>query len=793
MQAAPSHEKLIVAGLKGPVEIVIDRWGVPHIRAESEEDLFFAQGFNAARDRLWQLDLWRKRGLGLLAADFGPGYLAQDYASRLFLYRGDMAAEWAAYGPEAEQTCRQFVAGINAYIDLTKRDPSRLPPEFTLMQTKPAPWAAEDVVRIRSHGLTRNALSEVLRANVLAQADVATDTLRQLLEPQTVATHVPDVDLGAVPLEILTLFKLAGATVTFEAARLTATPADAWHWTKVNDLGEVVLDQAMTGSNNWVIAPEKSATGRPIMANDPHRAHSLPGLRYLVHLTAPGLDVIGGGEPVIPGISIGHNGAAAFGLTIFYSDQEDVYLYETNPDNPDLYRYDHGWEPVEIVEHHFGVRGYDAQILPLRFTRHGPVLHEEAQSNRLYAVRSVWFEPGTAPYMRSLVSMRSKDLASYRKAMEGWYVPSVNHVYADVAGTIAWVTSGMTPIRKGWNGLLPVPGDGRFEWQGFLDHEALPRIVNPSEGFIATANAMNLPKDYPHEVGYEWIEPSRADRIHQVLKAQAKHGIDEACALQIDTMSIPALRMQNLLRDLAKRIHASSQEEQLAFAMLLNWNGDLDTNSAPAALFEVWWSKHLKPMLMRRLVPNGKIRALLMPGSVESLLRALEHPGSRFGPDPRVARDELMRVTLVEAWRDCVAHLGKEAAQWRWGRLHHAYFEHPLAGFAQAEDRPVLDIGPFPHGGSSSTPMHTGYRVSDFRTTHGASARIVVDVGQWDESRWINAPGQSGDPRSNHYRDLATVWAKGGYVPMLYSREAVDAAASHIIQLEPYQNSELPL
>ena len=793
MQQSPSHESVTVAGLKDSVEIVIDHWGVPHIRAQNEQDLFFAQGFNAARDRLWQLDVWRKRGLGLLAADFGPGYLAQDYASRLFLYRGDMEQEWAAYGPDAEEICRAFTMGINAYIELTRRDPSRLPPEFTLMQTKPSAWSPADLVRIRSHGLTRNALSEILRANVLAQADQATDTLRQLLEPATIPIHSPDVDLASVPLDVLTLFKLAGATVTFESARLQATPAEAWHWTKVNELGEVMVDQTMTGSNNWVIAPEKSATGRPIMANDPHRAHSLPGLRYLVHLSAPGLDVIGAGEPVIPGISIGHNGTAAFGLTIFYSDQEDVYIYQAHPDNPDLYRYEDGWEPVEIVEHQFGVRGYETQTLPLRFTRHGPILHEDAQTNRLYAVRSVWFEPGTAPYMRSLVSMRAKTLPAYRQAMRAWHVPSVNHVYADTTGAIAWVPSGMTPVRKGWNGLLPVPGDGRFEWQGFLDHDLLPIRINPPEGFIATANAMNLPKDYPHEVGYEWIEPSRADRIHQVLQGQSKHGLDESCALQVDTVSMPALRMQSLLRALAKRITANGPEEQSAFALLLNWNGDLNANSGPAALFEVWWSKHLKPMLLRRLVPQAKVRSLLVPGHVESLLRALEAPGSRFGPDPGIARDELLRVTLVEAWRDCIAHLGKDAAQWRWGRLHHAYFEHGLSGFAQAEDRPVLDIGPFPHGGSSSTPMHTGYRLPDFRTTHGASVRLVVDVGSWDESRWINAPGQSGDPRSIHYRDLASIWAQGDYVPMLYSREAVDAAATQIITLHPYQDSELPL
>ncbi|MCX7315726.1 MAG: penicillin acylase family protein, partial [Hyphomicrobiales bacterium] len=191
---------------------------------------------------------------------------------------------------------------------------------------------------------------------------------------------------------------------------MKATPEQAWGWTSVSDLGDVMFEAEMNGSNNWVIAPEKSTSGRPIMANDPHRTHSIPPLRYLAHLTAPGIDVIGAGEPVIPGVSIGHNGHSAFGLTIFYSDQEDVYLYETKSDNPDLYRHNGVWEAVESIDQTFEIAGYPAQVLPLRFTRHGPVLHEEPDNNRMFAVRTVWFEPGSAPYLKSLEAMLAKDL-----------------------------------------------------------------------------------------------------------------------------------------------------------------------------------------------------------------------------------------------------------------------------------------------------------------------------------------------------------------------------------------------
>ena len=376
--------------------------------------------------------------------------------------------------------------------------------------------------------------------------------------------------------------------------------------------------------------------------------------------------------------------------------------------------------------------------------------------------------------------MRVHDKDAFLTSIARWYSPSANHVYADVTSDVLWSPSGAVPVRPNWDGLFPVPGDGRFEWQGFLDHALIPRMINPPEGYVASANAYNLPDGYPHVIGYEWIENSRATRIHSVLSEAAKHSLEDAKSLQTDVLSRPALRMKDVLVRVA-----TDDASREAAELLREWDGRLETGSAAAALFEVWWTKHLKPALFARLVPDAELRALLAPGDVEGILRAFEAPDDRFGSDPTATRDALLRETLAAAWADCAGRLGDSPASWSWGRLHHAYFEHALSYRGEAIARLSSDIGPFPHGGSASTPTHTGYRPGDFPTIMGASVRMVVDVGNWDGSLWINAPGQSGDPRSPHYRDLAPIWARGEYVPMPYSEEAVVAAKERRIVLTP--------
>ncbi|MDB5513141.1 MAG: peptidase penicillin amidase [Enterovirga sp.] len=773
-----------VSGLTEPAEIVVDRYGVPHIRAASRRDLFLVQGFNAARDRLWQIDLWRKRGLGLLSADFGPGYLAQDRAARLFLYRGDMAAEWAAYGvPDAREIVEAFVAGINAFVALVEARPELTPPEFAAVGTRPGRWSAEDVVRIRSHALVANVLSEGLRAQVLARADLETDLARRSIDPPH-EILVPDgLDPADITPDVLDAFKLATAPVTFSPERLAASLDEAWRWSRVDELGTVTLDPSAPedGSNNWAVSGSRTATGRPVFASDPHRAYSLPSLRYVVHLTAPGLDLIGAGEPVLPGISFGHNGHSAFSMTIFPTDQEDLIVYETEPGDPDRYRYGAGTERMERVCERIPVKGAPDQVVTLAFTRHGPVVHEDRARRRAFAVRTVWSEPGSAAYLGSLGSMQARSVAEFEAAIRHWNVPPGNQVYSDMGGTVAWFASGKAPRRPNHDGLLPVPGDGRYEWNGFHDPAELPRSVDPERGFVATANEMNLPEGFPVQavkLGYEWFESSRADRIHAVLDADKAHTPDASMRLQTDDLSLPAARVLRLLPTCARG------REQSALAVLAGWEGRLDEASAAAALFEVWWTKHLKPALLARAAPDPALRKLLPPGDHETLLAALERPGSRPWVRDQEDRAALLADTLSAAFEDCRARLGQDPAAWRWGDLHHGYFEHPLsAGFPGANG--WRDVGPLPKGGSGSTVMNTRYRVTDFRAIAGASFRMVLDVGNWDAGRFINAPGQSGDPRSPHYDDLAPLWAARRYLPLLYSREAVDAAAELRIRLSP--------
>jgi len=785
--AATPRRAFTLSDLRAPVEIAVDRFGLAHIRADNRDDLFFGQGFNAARDRLWQIDLWRKRGLGLLAADFGPGYLVQDHAARLFLYRGDMAAEWAAYADDAEAICTAFTAGINAYIGAIDAGDIPLPVEFARMNTRPARWDAADVVRIRSHCLTRNALSEVIRANVLAQGgDQADklDALRKQVLPPVAPQGAPDLDLGSIPLAVLDMFKLATAPASFSPARLSATLEEAGRWRSLDALGDVVQAAQSEGSNNWAVGPTRSATGRPIMAMDPHRAYTLPSVRYLVHLSMPGFDAIGAGEPAVPGISMGHNGHIAFSLTIFGADQEDVMVYDTDPTDPTRYRYKDGWLQMEVVTERFGVRGHPDQHRELRFTRHGPVMHDDPKANRAYALRTVWSDPGAAPYMASLSIMRATDHAAYHKALRSWGTPSINHVYADTSGTIAWQAVGATPKRHNWNGLLPVPGDGRFEWDGYRTLEDLPALVNPAKGFVATANEMNLPAGWNHDtagIGYEWIDKSRAERIHAVLGASdgAAHSLADACALQNDLHSQSAARSCAVIA--ATTLHRP--EALAAQSHLAGWDHVCTATSSQAALHEVWITRHLMPALYRIFGADTALIALLQPGDVQSVTDVLERPDAWFTAGPEGSLAALLDDTLAHAWAECTATLGADPAAWEWGALHRLALSHALAPVCP--DIAGFTPEPMKLGGNGSTTMLAAYRPMDFATIAGPSVRMVVDVGGWDNSLFVNLPGQSGDPLSGHYTDLQQDWLTGGYKPLSYSREAVDAVTETLIMLRP--------
>lgn len=764
-----SAQPLPVAGLQQPARIVVDRWGVPHIYAASQDDAFFVQGFNAARDRLFQIDLWRRRGLGELASVFGPAYLEQDRAARLFLYRGAMDAEWQAYGKDAQRISTRFVAGINAYIDAIARQQAPMPFEFRQLGYAPAKWRPEDVVRIRSHGLTRNLTQEVARARVACRAGLAADAVRAPLSPPW-TTRVPEGLDPCLPDDALAVFTRAGASVVFDRRALLAAQS-------VSD------GESLEGSNNWVIAPSRSATGRPILANDPHRAYGAPSLRYIVHLNAPGLDVIGAGEPALPGISIGHNGKIAFGLTIMSIDQEDLYVYEINPANPRQYRYRGGWEDFRVLREQVAVKGRPPRTVELEFTRHGPVIHRDAGRRRALAVRTAWMAPGMAPYFGSIDYMRARDFEGFRRAMARWGAPSENQVYADTDGNIGWVAGGLAPLRPNWDGLLPVPGDGRHEWAGFLDGAKLPHVFNPEQGWFASANEMNLPAGFPykeHKPGFEWPDNARARRINEVLAATPKASMEDMERLQNDVVSLNARRLVALLAPLSSQ----DPRAQAALRLLKGWDGAERATSGAAALFEVWWSRHLGAAFKRAVLPAAAAQAMEAPHPT-ALLAALERPALRFGEHAARKRDALLLDTLASAWRDMETLQGGDPAQWAWGRLQSTVFRHPLAPLLDAAGRSRVNVGPFPRGGGPFSVNVSTYHPGSFEQAHGASFRMVIDVGNWDNSRAINTPGQSGDPASPHYRDLAGAWAEGKYFPLLYSRAAIEAAAGQVIELAP--------
>jgi penicillin amidase len=770
-----------VAHLAEPGKILIDVWGIPHIYAANERDLFLLQGFNAARDRLWQIDLWRKRGLGLLARDFGPAYVEQDKALRLFLYRGDMTTEWMSYGPGARSQAVAFVDGINAYVGDVLAGKRPLPIEFRIAGTQPDLWSAEDVVRIRSHGLTRNVASEVKRSLVACAAGLEADRFRVKLEPAW-TTKIPDgLDPCSVPKGVLAAYDLATRPVAFAKAEdrkamLTHDP-DRF-------LAEADGQRDTIGSNNWVVAPSRTATGRAILANDPHREHSVPSLRYIVGLNAPGLSVIGAGEPALPGISIGHNDTIAFGLTIFNVDQEDLYVYELNPADPNQYRYRDGWESMRTVHESVEVKGESARDVELKFTRHGPVVYIDEANKRAFAIRSVWFEPGTSAYFGSSGYMTAKDWDGFVAAMKRWGAPSENQVYADVKGNIGWIPGAKTPRRVNYDGLMPVPGDGRYEWQGFIDNDQLPRVYRPAQGFFATANQMNLPGDYPvaeRKVGFEWSDPARWQRIVEVLRSKPKLTLADAMDLQNDDTSMLARRLVALLKPLS----SDDANAKKGLELLRSWDAHDSADSAAAAVYEVWISNHLGAALLKAVSPKAADLIAPEASSISPIVAFLEAPDDKLGADPKAARDRILGESLGRAVAEVSDRLGADSQMWRWGRLHVAKFDHALEPLADKATAAQLTIGPLAFGGAANVPRAGTYRRSDYHLTAGASFRMVLDVGNWDASRAVNSPGQSGDPFSAHYRDLAPLWATGQYVPLLYSRAAVEAAAAEVITVMP--------
>ncbi|HSG48357.1 MAG TPA: penicillin acylase family protein [Longimicrobiales bacterium] len=819
-QSLPDAEVLTLPGLQRPVEILKDRWGIAHIYAGTEHDLFFAQGFSAARDRLFQFEVWRRQATGTVAEVLGERELERDMGVRLFRYRGDLERELRHYHPRGVEIIQAFVDGINAYVAMAREDPSLLSVEFEMLGIQPGFWTPEVVIS-RHQGLLSNIGAELRYGRAVAQAgeeavravtDFGPKRPELALDPAIDRKHLLETDIlrlytafrGGIdfrPEDVAPAYRMpreedaaqgpAGRREGIDAGlqelnlqALAASRLAGWDpSTGASDPaapGPVQADARDLGSNNWVVAGSRSASGYPLMANDPHRVQAAPSLRYWVHLVGPGWNVIGGGEPVLPGVSIGHNEHGAWGLTVFATDTEDLYVYELHPDDPDLYRYRDGWERMRVVLDTIPVKGRAPEVVAYRYTRHGPVVSHHPGERVAYAVRAAWMEPGGAPYLASLRMDQARNWEEFVEACTWSNIPGENMVWAGRDGTIGWQAVGIAPIRRNFSGLVPVAGDGRYEWDGYLPMRAKPHLVNPPEGYFASANNQLTPPDYRFfdAIGFEWSDPWRWLRAVEVLGSGTRFTLLDMAALQTDELSVMARTLVPLLEPL----QGDTRAVEDARRRLVAWDRVLDRGSVAAGIYAAWRDA-VDEAVNGISVPEA-VKPWIRSASSRKVVEWLMAPDGRFGADPVAGRDALLMTALGEAVEGLSLRFGPDPEAWVYGQegYKHIRLRHPLSRAVNDEWRARLEVGPLPRGGDGSTLNQTGFGDNQ---TSGASFRILVDTGDWDTTLGMNNPGQGGHPDHPHYADLFELWAQDRFHPVFYSREKVESVTGERLELRP--------
>lgn len=782
MAAAPS-ETLSMPGLTQPVEIIKDRWGISHIYAKNETDLFFAQGYNVARDRLFQLEIWRRQATGTVAELLGPRELKRDIGTRLFMYRGDMKEELGWYHPRSAAIIDSFVAGVNAYIAQTERNPALLTPEFKMLGTKPGRWTPAVVVS-RFNGLLANLNEELNTA--LAVRTLGAEKVKSLASYQPPNPDLaidPAIDQTLLSKNILEMYNVWRTPLKFQPGdlapeyRKTASGEPLQRFASAPTPQEMADRRADMGSNNWVVSGRLTESGMPMVVNDPHRVQLAPSLRYWVHLNAPGWNVIGAGEPAIPGVSNGHNEHGGWGYTIYGADTEDLYVYDTNPADPLQYKYGSGWEKMKVVSDSIPVKGRAAEKAEYKFTRHGPVVFEDRAHRKAYAVRAAWLEPGSAPYLASLRMDQAKSWEEFRDAISYARIPSMNFVWGDRAGNIGYNAGVIAPRRMNFSGLVPVPGDGRYEWNGFLPIKDLPNVLNPEKGFYNTSNDYQIPLGYPHmEVVHRvWADPYRGRAVAEVLGASKKFSVADMIALHNNDISLPARSLVPLLRDIA----ISDPVSRRAAQRLLQWNFVLDKDSVEAGIYEMF-QRNLMVNVTNTIVPPAARDFITPP--MTRIVASLTAPDGSFGSDPMAGRNAVLVKSLDQAVAELNKRFGADMEKWNLGAYHYARIFHAMSDALRPELEEKFNVGRSPRGGDAYTLTATGG--TDNQPT-GGSFKIISDTSDWDNSVGLNNPGQSGDVNDPHYRDLYELWARGKYFPIFFSRPKVESVAEKVINLTP--------
>lgn len=774
-QSLPRTEgEIRLAGLERPVDVLRDAWGIPHIFAQSPNDAVFALGYVHAQDRLWQMEMNRRIGAGRLAEVLGAGALETDRFLRTLGVRRSAEASLAVLSAETRSALAAYAAGVNAFL---ASDPV-LPPEYWLTGAKPEPWNVVDSIawtKMMAWDLGGNWRNEILRMQLAKTLTVA--QIHEFLPP-----YPGD---AAQPLpELRELYGAMGTDAVRLAAGAQAIAEQVDTWTA-----------GAAGSNNWVVSGARSASGKPLLANDPHLGLSAPPIWYFAHLHAPGLDVIGATLPGVPAVVLGRNARIAWGFTNTGPDVQDLFIEKL--DGAGRYLTPEGPQAFKRIEETIRVKGGTEERLSIRVSRHGPVISDVSRVAadavpRGHVLAFSW--TALAEDDRTLESAaqlaRAGNWEEFLAAARHFHAPQQNMVYADIEGNIGFVAAGKVPVRKPENdlkGLAPAPGWlARYDWNGFLPFDALPRQYNPASGAIVTANHKITAPGYAHHLTSEWEPPYRARRIEALLDALPKHTVPSFARIQADAVSLAT-------RELLPRLLATrprSEPARKALLLLGAWDGTMAAERAEPLILAAWWRELARAIyaddLGEAFRPNWRARAVFL-GNVLT-----DRDGqSRWCDDKRTRGietcDEQLALTLEAALADLRKRYGEDMGLWKWGSAHVARHEHRPLG-RQALLARWFDIN-VPSAGDPYT-VNVGRNnffdeAQPFANRHAASLRAIYDLADPEKSLFIHSGGQSGNSLSPHYAAFSAAWSKGEYIPMRTARAAIEAAGAQRLALVP--------
>ncbi|MDE1174436.1 MAG: penicillin acylase family protein [Parvibaculaceae bacterium] len=739
-------------GLEAPVDVVRDAHGVPHIYAQNLKDALHALGYVHAQDRLWQMELFRRAGAGRLSELFGGTTLSLDRYMRTFGFAAAARDTYGRLNDEDRGLLDAYAQGVNTYITTGDKP---LPPEFQLLFASPEPWRATDsimLVKVLGLMLSGNARDEVTRADMMKK-----------LSPAALSEFWPAYPVGA-PVTLA----LAGA-----------------------DLRTLFPGFVPKGaSNEWVLGGRRTASGKPILANDPHLGMLAPSLWYLAHLSTPQGNIVGATVPGLPSVLLGRNDRIAWGDTTTGADTQDLYIEKLNPDNPAQYLAPDGWKPFAIRHETIHVRFGKDEDYAVRSTRHGPVMPyagKPASDDTVLAMAWAMMGTGDLTISAGMKLATARDWSEFNEALRNYRGPIQNMAYADVAGNIGLVSPGLIPVRGPGNeghGLVPVRGDlSQNDWTGFIPFDALPRSYNPASGMIVNANNRVVPDSYPYVVTNDWPPAERAERIIQLLESKELQDTSSTRAMQMDNVSLFAVKT---LPKLLETVPANALSGQ-ALALLGGWNGSYDRDRPEPLIFTGWMRGFSRAitgnMLGEKAIADADIREpLIMSVLGQTASDWCDNSGQKK-PAPCAP---LLSSALAQALKELSAAYGADPAAWRWGEAHPVWNRH-FPGTMVPLLRLWFDVER-PSSGGAETIDRGGFSASGARpyaNIHAAGYRAIYDLSDLDRSLYMITTGQSGNPASPHYDDMAGGWADGAMIMIPTGRAAAEAGATGIMKLTP--------